>query len=81
MDEGEDAVAREMGWTAIQAYGNLVGVICRMASEAGLPSELVRTFLNSLDDANDATISSESGKRFLSQQLSTLIQAFGANSD
>ncbi|HEX7853813.1 MAG TPA: hypothetical protein VF503_08975 [Sphingobium sp.] len=75
--EVSDEVAREMGWTALQAWGNLVGVICSMAQEAGLPPEAISEFLRKLNDANEATISAPQGVQFLDEQLATLLQRFG----
>ena len=64
----EDAVARDMGMTALRAWGSLVCVLVETLDQAEVPPSLIHGILDRLHGAN-AALNEGSAQDFLAGML------------
>lgn len=73
----EDPVARDMALPLYSALANVVGVAAQMARQLDTPPAVIAEYLDRLDAANEATISSPNARQMLAQLLATLKEQYG----
>lgn len=59
------------------ALANVVGVAAQMARELDMPASVIAEYLDRLDAANEATISSPNARQMLGTLLAALKEQFG----